>query len=435
MSRTITEIARILHDKVAWGLSTVDEKGNVIKKYSVDKNTRQITIPQADLTGNTTNSGNNGNSDDTDNTPEGRIPDVGVDTDPGQFITNRQALWTGRTVSGKVNHIKLDKEITGVNGVGDGLQLSLILEKRVVKDGVSGDPSDLPLKASTKNKKIAGYFVTTSPIPLSIQTKDIIMGKKVVVPFDGIGEDLDNVKIHKAPSLSITYNADGTFDFEDQQGYYLDKTGDGNNGATYNVLVTHINNYTVSSKTELLPNGTTLWEGDLVAGTTDHPNQVVLSRVNKDLTNVGTGLKVYFSNKVPIMTTVDGTGDIYAEVPLENLKLNVPNPWIIPFSQLDNGNILNIYSLLNPNDKIIGYTKGSTGDYNSMFIISAYWMYNTVTPKQLFTISDATVKCSLDGFKGKSQPSLFEGAVNTENSSRFYVYGKPTIVKITSYSE
>lgn len=424
MSRTITEIARILHDKVAWGLSTVDEKGNVIKKYSVDKNTRQITIPQADLTGNTTNSGNNGNSDDTDNTPEGRIPDVGVDTDPGQFITNRQALWTGRTVSGKVNHIKLDKEITGVNGVGDGLQLSLILEKRIIKDGVSSDPSDLPLKASTKNKKIAGYFVTTSPIPLSIQTKDIIMGKKVVVPFDGIGEDLDNVKIHKAPSLSITYNADGTFDFEDQQGYYLDKTGDGNNGATYNVLVTHINNYTVSSKTELLPNGTTLWEGDLVAGTTDYPNQVVLSRVNKDLTNVGTGIKVYFSNKILVS---DNGIEHYAEIPLENFKLNVPNPWIIPFSQLDNGNILSVYSLLNNYDKIIGYTKSSTGNYDSMILIR---IDNSPNRKQLFTINNATVTYSMPGTTGKIEPSFVSGRIDTMSC-----YGNLSIVKITSYSE
>lgn len=427
MSRTITEIARILHDKVAWGLSTVDEKGNVIKKYSVDKNTRQITIPQADLTGNTTNSGNNGNSDDTDNTPEGRIPDVGVDTDPGQFITNRQALWTGRTVSGKVNHIKLDKEITGVNGVGDGLQLSLILEKRIIKDGVSGDPSDLPLKASTKNKKIAGYFVTTSPIPLSIQTKDIIMGKKVVVPFDGIGEDLDNVKIHKAPSLSITYNADGTFDFEDQQGYYLDKTGDGNNGATYNVLVTHINNYTVSSKTELLPNGTTLWEGDLVAGTTDSPNQVVLSRVNKDLTNVGTGLKVYFPNKVLIQCNGK---DHYAEIPLESFKLNVPNPWIIPFSQLDNGNILNIYSLLNNQDKIIVYTKNdTTGNYDS---ITLFKIDNSPDRKQLLTINNATVTCSMAGTTGTNEVYFLSGSVP---NAMFSWRAKLSIVKITSYSE
>lgn len=430
MSRTITEIARILHDKVAWGLSTVDEKGNVIKQYSVDKNTRQITIPQADLTGNTTNSGNNGNSgnsDDTDNTPEGRIPDVGVDTDPGQFITNRQALWTGRTVSGKVNHIKLDKEITGVNGVGDGLQLSLILEKRIIKDGVSGDPSDLPLKASTKNKKIAGYFVTTSPIPLSIQTKDIIMGKKVVVPFDGIGEDLDNVKIHKAPSLSITYNADGTFDFEDQQGYYLDKTGDGNNGATYNVLVTHINNYTVSSKTELLPNGTTLWEGDLVAGTTDSPNQVVLSRVNKDLTNVGTGLKVYFPNKVLIQCNGK---DHYAEIPLESFKLNVPNPWIIPFSQLDNGNILNIYSLLNNQDKIIVYTKNdTTGNYDS---ITLFKIDNSPDRKQLLTINNATVTCSMAGTTGTNEVYFLSGSVP---NAMFSWCAKLSIVKITSYSE
>lgn len=427
MSRTITEIARILHDKVAWGLSTVDEKGNVIKKYSVDKNTRQITIPQADLTGNTTNSGNNGNSDDTDNTPEGRIPDVGVDTDPGQFITNRQALWTGRTVSGKVNHIKLDKEITGVNGVGDGLQLSLILEKRIIKDGVSGDPSDLPLKASTKNKKIAGYFVTTSPIPLSIQTKDIIMGKKVVVPFDGIGEDLDNVEIHKAPSLSITYNADGTFDFEDQQGYYLDKTGDGNNGATYNVLVTHINNYTVGSKTELLPNGTTLWEGDLVAGTTDSPNQVVLSRVNKDLTNVGTGLKVYFPNKVLIQCNGK---DHYAEIPLESFKLNVPNPWIIPFSQLDNGNILNIYSLLNNQDKIIVYTKNdTTGNYDS---ITLFKIDNSPDRKQLLTINNATVTCSMAGTTGTNEVYFLSGSVP---NAMFSWRAKLSIVKITSYSE
>lgn len=368
MSRTITEIARILHDKVAWGLRTVDDKGNVIKDYPVDKDTRRIIVPASAITGtgdsnNNDSNNDNNNDDNTDNTSENQIPDVGVDTDPGHFLINRSSLWTGRTVTGQSNHVKLDKQITGVNGVGDGLQISVILERRTIKNGVSSDPVDVTLKSSTKGKGITGYFVTTSPVPISIETKNIIMGKKLLIPFDGIGENLDGVKVHQAPELAITYNSDGTFDFEDHQGWYLDKTGDGNNGATYNVIVTHINNYTLGPKVELLPNGTTLWEGNAIGGNpspgnySDH-SVIALSHVNKDLTNVGSGLKIYFPEQIPY----DGL-----MIPFDNLKLNVPNPWIIPFSQLDSGNILKIFSNLQKMESFIIYKKNDkTGKYDSM---------------------------------------------------------------------
>lgn len=370
MSRTITEIARILHDKVAWGLRTVDDKGNVIKDYPVDKDTRRIIVPASAITGtgdsnNNDSNNDNNNDDNTDNTSENQIPDVGVDTDPGHFLINRSSLWTGRTVTGQSNHVKLDKQITGVNGVGDGLQISVILERRTIKNGVSSDPVDVTLKSSTKGKGITGYFVTTSPVPISIETKNIIMGKKLLIPFDGIGENLDGVKVHKAPELAITYNADGTFDFEDHQGWYLDKTGDGNNGATYNVIVTHINNYTLGPKVELLPNGTTLWEGNVIGGNPSYSDQsvIALSHVNKDLTNIGSGLKIYFPEQIPKSN--------YRMIPFENLKLNVPNPWIIPFSQLDSGNILKIFSNLQKEEKIIAYDKNdTTGKYDSMVVIS-----------------------------------------------------------------
>lgn len=365
MSRTITEIARILHDKVAWGLRTVDDKGNVIKDYPVDKDTRRIIVPASAITGtgdsnNNDSNNDNNNDDNTDNTSENQIPDVGVDTDPGHFLINRSSLWTGRTVTGQSNHVKLDKQITGVNGVGDGLQISVILERRTIKNGVSSDPVDVKLKSSTKGKGITGYFVTTSPVPISIETKNIIMGKKLLIPFDGIGENLDGVKVHQAPELAITYNADGTFDFEDHQGWYLDKTGDGNNGATYNVIVTHINNYTLGPKVELLPNGTTLWEGNIIGGNPSYSDQsvIALSHVNKDLTNIGSGLKIYFPEQIPY----DGL-----MIPFDNLKLNVPNPWIIPFSQLDSGNILKIFSNLQKMESFIIYKKNAkTGKYDSM---------------------------------------------------------------------
>ena len=367
MSRTITEIARILHDKVAWGLRTVDDKGNVIKDYPVDKDTRRIIVPASAITGtgdsnNNDSNNDNNNDDNTDNTSENQIPDVGVDTDPGHFLINRSSLWTGRTVTGQSNHVKLDKQITGVNGVGDGLQISVILERRTIKNGVSSDPVDVKLKSSTKGKGITGYFVTTSPVPISIETKNIIMGKKLLIPFDGIGENLDGVKVHQAPELAITYNADGTFDFEDHQGWYLDKTGDGNNGATYNVIVTHINNYTLGPKVELLPNGTTLWEGNVDG---QQSNNIALSHVNKDLTNIGSGLKIYFPEQIPVPEYP------YMMIPFENLKFNVPNPWIIPFSQLDSGNILKIFSNLQKGENFIAYDKNDkTGKYDSMVLLS-----------------------------------------------------------------
>lgn len=416
MSRTITEIARILHDKVAWGLRTVDDKGNVIKDYPVDKDTRRIIVPASAITGTGDSNNNDSNNDDnTDNTSENQIPDVGVDTDPGHFLINRSSLWTGRTVTGQSNHVKLDKQITGVNGVGDGLQISVILERRTIKNGVSSDPVDVKLKSSTKGKGITGYFVTTSPVPISIETKNIIMGKKLLIPFDGIGENLDGVKVHKAPELAITYNADGTFDFEDHQGWYLDKTGDGNNGATYNVIVTHINNYTLGPKVELLPNGTTLWEGNVIGGnyvssTSSRGSIIALSHVNKALTNVGSGLKIYFPEQIPYSNLM---------VPFENLKLNVLNPWIIPFSQLDSGNILKIFSNLQKGESFIAYKKNDkTGKYDSMELEHCYGFgQNSLSNDQ-----DTLI------YKNSNRPiviltAAFEGGIDLP------------IVKVTSYQE
>lgn len=426
--KRLTQIASILHDKVAWGLETVDEKGQVIKDYPVDKNSRRIIVPASTINGAGGNSGSNNNDNNiggnVDNTTENRIPDVGVDTDPGHFLINRASLWTGRTVPGQSNHITLAKQITGVNGVGDGLQISILLEKRTITNGVPGEPVDLPLKASTKDKKIDGYFVTTSPMPISIETKDIIMGKKLKIPFDGIGENLDGVKVHQVPALSITYNADGTFDFEDQQGWYLDKTGDGNNGATYNVIVTHIKNYTKGPKVELLPNGTPLWEGNITAGSNTQPNHIALSRVNKDLTNVGSGIKIYFPDPVPLSFD---SSDPKGIIPFKNLKLNVPNPWIIPFSQLDDGNTLSAFANLKSNDKVIAYYKNNNnGKYDTMFLITINYLGHN-----LLSTNSNTLLYS----KRKDENYFLTGCDNQSDYHGRSVYVTLPIIKVTSYQE
>lgn len=442
--KRLAQMAHILHDKVAWGLQTVDEQGNVIKDYPVDKNTRRIIIPAGAInsgggTGGSDKPSDGGNSSGTDTTPEGRIPNVCVDTDPGRFLINREALWSGRTTPEKVNTITLDRQITGINGIGDGLQFSVLLQKRETKNGVTGDPVDLPIKSSAKNKKISGYFVTTSPVPISIRTKDIVAGKKLEIPFDGIGEDLDGIQVHQAPKLTITYNADGTFTVEDQQGWYLDKTGDGNNGATYHALITHINSFTICSKVEALPNATVLWKGNAFEGPMDQPSQIALKYVNKDYSNAGSGIRVYFPDQLPILQNY-GDNDLSKApqtgiVPFENLKLNIPNPVVIPFAQLDDGNVsLTITSSLKQNDKIIAYSKGNTGEYDSMFL---YQVSNNQR-RILLKIDGATLNYQIDG-DPKTDSQLKKDQYSYPFIRCYFISGTNyiflPILKITSYQE
>lgn len=289
MSRTITEIARILHDKVAWGLSTVDEKGNVIKKYSVDKNTRQITIPQADLTGNA-NSDNSGSNSNNNNAGDNNSDDNSnqtIDIDPGENICGVELLWQGKTAIDKATDINLSKS---VRDAGDGLSFFIKISQLPIAKGITGNRTELPVVFSKENKPIKGNYVCSIPIPISILTSNFSIGKTLEIPLDGIGEGLEATQITNTPKLALTQTNDTTINVKSVQGYAFDKSSGENNGAFYDAEIVEVRSWNKNKTTQQLISGTELFNGSTDGG------EIALTGVLDGFANIGSGILIYFSD-------------------------------------------------------------------------------------------------------------------------------------------
>ena len=335
MSRTITEIARILHDKVAWGLSTVDEKGNVIKKYSVDKNTRQITIPQADLT-NTSGNDNGNNGNNSDDTGNGTIPDSGLNIDPGTSLSGVEQLWTGPASTVSDTEITLSKEISAI---GDGIQLQLQIVKTPITGGKPGATSILPVVASNEAKPQEGKYVASVPIPISILAKNLVVGQTINCAIDGIGEALATTKVSQSPVISIYVKDSKTLVVTNHQGFALDQKSGSNNGAFYDGQVTSANSFTKEKPVATLPNGSTLFTGSAGNG------EVKLSGVADSWSNIADGILVYFSDKISNDTYYVKSSDC----------INFDNPLLISKDLLKKGNTVTLPVKPPSKDVIIKY--------------------------------------------------------------------------------
>lgn len=290
MSRTITEIARILHDKVAWGLSTVDEKGNVIKKYSVDKNTRQITIPQADLTGNANSDNNSGSNSNNNNAGDNNSDDNSnqtIDIEPGENICGVELLWQGKTAIDKATDINLSKS---VRDAGDGLSFFIKISQLPITKGITGSRTELPVVFSKENKPVKGNYVCSCPIPISILTANFSIGKTLEIPLDGIGEGFETTKITTTPKLLLTQTNDTTINVKSVQGYALDENSADNNGAFYDAEIFEVRSWNKNKATQQLISGTELFNGSSDGG------EIVLTGVLDGFANIGSGILIYFSD-------------------------------------------------------------------------------------------------------------------------------------------
>lgn len=289
MSRTITEIARILHDKVAWGLSTVDEKGNVIKQYSVDKNTRQITIPQADLTGNANSDNNSGSNNNNNNAGDNNSDDNSnqtIDIDPGENICGVELLWQGKTAIDKATDINLPKSI---RDAGDGLSFFIKISQLPITKGITGSRTELPVVFSKENKPIKDNYVCSVPIPISILTSNFSIGKTLEIPLDGIGEGLEATQITNTPKLALTQTNDTTINVKSVQGYAFDKSSGENNGAFYDAEIVEVRSWNKNKTTQQLISGTELFNGSTDGG------EIALTGVLDGFANIGSGILIYFS--------------------------------------------------------------------------------------------------------------------------------------------
>lgn len=410
MSRTITEIARILHDKVAWGLSTVDEKGNVIKKYSVDKNTRQITIPQADLTGNANSDNNSGSNSNNNNAGDNNSDDNSnqtIDIEPGENICGVELLWQGKTAIDKATDINLSKS---VRDAGDGLSFFIKISQLPITKGITGSRKELPVVSSKENKPVKGNYVCSCPIPISILTANFSIGKTFEIPLDGIGEGFETTKITTTPKLLLTQTNDTTINVKSVQGYALDENSADNNGAFYDAEIFEVRSWNKNKATQQLISGTELFNGSSDGG------EIVLTGVLDGFANIGSGILIYFSDYS--LFSQNNNGDSISGT-VTNV-LDITNPLKISKKDL----IINSKIPLNYKENM-------------------YYLYEDRTNGIYYyvgkTSSDLKIGCYLTVNRNSITFENLSGLSGSDSVSRNITYKSSShslsVLKITSYTE
>lgn len=326
---------------------------------------------QVDLNGLFANDNDNNNSNDTGDTGNSTIPDSGVNIDPGKSLSGVKKLWEGTTdVSNPVDVTLAD---TGI-ATGEGVQFQLQIIKTPVTNGQGGSTSVLPVVASTDTKPQEGKYVASVPIPISILTKDLVIGQTINVPLDGIGEGLATTKITKSPSVSFYIKNNNAITIKNNQGYALDKSGTGNNGAFYDVQIVVINSFTRAKPVQQLPNGSILYTGKVVEKT-----EIKLTNVADSFSNVGDGIIIEF-------------GDMYygTKVGFELGQFNVDKQFKIPKDKLMSGTTFPIKSNLS------GQTSAGTGN-NYILVFNHFNPGSIVINQQSITYNPAKLSVEYVG--------------------------------------
>ena len=322
----LSHLTRLTLDKAAFGIQKVNNKGNVVKEYFTDPKTNLIKIPTTeDIGGDSSTNGDNGTSGDN-------IPDSGVNINPGDNLTKLEQLWSGTTDPTSTSEIVLTKDIANI---GDGLQIKLNIFKKAVTNGQTADTQQsLTPVASSEPKAQAGKYVLNVPYPISILAKNLVVGKTLNVALDGVGEALATTKVSQAMVMSILVKDSRTLAITCHQGYALDKTTSGNNGAFYTFQATYINSFTIAPKIEQMVNGTELFTGEAQSG------EVKLKGVLDGFANVGDGIAVYFSKNFHIDSDVP-TSNPPTDIQFDQ-AFNVSNPLILLKKDLIAGKIIPI---------------------------------------------------------------------------------------------
>lgn len=300
----------------------------------------QIYLPdekgQVDLNG-LFGTGSNDNGNNSDDTGNGTIPDSGVNTDPGKYLIKTEALWQGTADIGKTTEITLSKELSTI---GDGLRFLVNIIATPTKAGVKGEQYTLEPVADLENRAQQGKYVCNVPVPISILSKNLEVGKTINVSLDGIGEGLVTTKVTQAPSITIAIKDQNKLEITNNQGYALDKTGTGNTGAFYDIQLFLVTPFTKATKVAQIPSDFVFLDA-LVTEKTD----IALGRVNDYFTNIGDGLIVEF-------------GDLFYSsknaVRFKVGEFNVPQKLMIPRENLIPGYKISIFSTFKDSKEKVG---------------------------------------------------------------------------------
>lgn len=241
-------------------------------------------------------------------------------------ITDTNLLWQGPSDATRAVDATMIKDVGAkFNMVGDGIMITAHIVKTIMTKGVKGAVSILPIVYSAKNTPEAGYYVSTSSYPAFVLASHFVVGTKLNVPFNGIGEDLKGKNI-KSPMVHLTFHADKTLTIENETGYNNDGDTAGATGVNYDVVVDLISTYSSQYKVTQLPAGISVFNGD-ASGT------VALSAVNDFFTNVP-GLYIELDDNIDIsQPSPFNTLNYYGK--LEDFGL--PSYVSIPKEQLING--------------------------------------------------------------------------------------------------
>lgn len=296
----LSNVSRTVIDNSAFGVNLVTDAGTILKSYVPEKNYQNfVNIKRSDLIEDPI-----------------KIPNSGVNIDPGLNYTKRVQLWSGRVpeMTGRDDSSIKNLKYSNTDSTIQGLQFLIVMEKRVMTNGVlAEDYTELPLVSSLSNEPQAGKYVCTVPIPVSIKNESFSKDSDTFeIPLSGIGEGLSVAKTALAPLVKISYTIQTTpktnkssisFVVNTTDGYALDSVSGKNNGAIYSPKIVFIRNYAVEKPSftdSELPNGTVLWQGWQASESADvsssnvRGNTVQLSNVNSGFSNVGSGIKVHF---------------------------------------------------------------------------------------------------------------------------------------------
>jgi len=292
----LSNVSRTVIDNSAFGVNLVTDAGTILKSYAPEKNYQNfVNIKRSDLIEDPI-----------------KIPNSGVNIDPGLNYTKRVQLWSGRVpeMTGRDDSSITKLDYSNTDSTIQGLQFLIVMEKRVMTNGVlAEDYTELPLVSSLSNEPQAGKYVCTVPIPVSIKNESFSKDSDTFeIPLSGIGEGLSVAKTALAPLVKISYTIQTTpktnkssisFVVNTTDGYALDSVSGKNNGAIYSPKIVFIRNYAVEKPSftdSELPNGTMLWQGwqHGVMGTFKSGRKIQLEKVNPGFSNVGSGIKIHF---------------------------------------------------------------------------------------------------------------------------------------------
>jgi len=262
----LTEVSNLV-GKAAMNASYNDADG---KEVTIDPTGVLNTLKFGDLF---KGIGGGGSGDgNTDN------PSAGVDYYAGSLadgeITDRNLLaQVTSDAPNKSTKVTFVKDVGAkVNMVGDGITILGHMSKVPMTKGVLGSATVLALNYDLDNKVKTGYFTTTSPYLIYIKQSDIVVGKKLEIPINGIGEGLSGKNV-KAAKLFLTFNADNSVLIEHETGYDNDGDSAGARGANYDFIVDIMSTFSTQAAVAQLPASVNLFTGSsndvALAGVTD----------------------------------------------------------------------------------------------------------------------------------------------------------------------